>query len=348
MEKTKRLNTRNLVFILSLAVFISLLNSCSQKKEQHISFAFYNVENLFDTIDDPAVSDERYLPDSEIPWNTERYLHKLDNLTKVMSSVDTSGYPTLFGLCEVENISVLNDLVNHPGIKNADYSILHKNSPDERGIDVALLYQADKYTPVTTRFLHLPFPFDSENKTRDILYSKGVFSDKDTLHVFVNHWTSRWGGREETEPYRKFTGETLKRITDSILNAQPQANILIAGDLNDNPSDSSVSIKLDARAVTKPIYNNSLYNLSLNKFNMGEGTLYYKSWDMFDQIIVSGNMLEGRKGIKVETVDQEIIKYDWMLYHPKTGDARPSRTAAGKYYGGFSDHLPVFIRMTVR
>lgn len=333
---------------LSLIVLIGILGSCSQKKEQAFSFAFYNVENLFDTIDDPSISDERYLPDSEIPWNTERYRHKLDNLTKVMTSVDSSAYPTLFGLCEVENIDVLQDLVSHAGLKDANYRIVHKNSPDERGIDVALLYRDELYTPVETQYITISFPFDIENKTRDILYSKGLLAGSDTLHIFINHWTSRWGGQEKTEAYRRFIGETLRIITDSILRSQPKANIIIAGDLNDNPTDLSIIEDLGALPITGSIKDNSLFNLSLNKFENGEGTLFYKSWDMFDQIIVSGNMLQGKKGIKVETIDQVIIKYDWMLYQPKKGPARPSRTAARQYYGGYSDHLPVFISMTVR
>lgn len=346
MKKFQTPDNWKIITLTSLIVIIGIFSSCSSKKKQSISFAFYNVENLFDTIDDPAINDERYLPESEIPWNTERYQHKLDNLTKVMSSIDTSGFPTLFGLSEVENIYVLQDLVNHPSLKKANYQILHKNSPDERGIDVAMLYQNDFYTPVETQYIRIRFPFDTANKTRDILYSKGLVKGSDTLHVFVNHWTSRWGGQEKTEAYRQFIGETLKYKTDSILQAQPKACIIIAGDLNDNPTDISVKQKLGALPVTKPINGTSLYNLSLNLFNMGEGSLYYKSWDMFDQIIVSGSMLEGKGSIKVESIDQIVIKHDWMLYQPKEGPARPSRTAAGKYYGGYSDHLPVFIRMT--
>lgn len=346
MEKFKFFSNSKVITLLSLVVIVGLLNSCSPKKKQSISFAFYNVENLFDTIDDPTISDERYLPESDIPWNTERYQHKLENLAKVMSSVDSLGFPTIFGLSEIENNSVLQDLVNHPGLQKANYQILHKNSPDERGIDVAMLYKSEFYTPVETNFLRILFPFDTANKTRDILYAKGYVKESDTLHIFINHWTSRWGGQEKTEAYRQFIGEMLKNITDSILQSQPNANIIIAGDLNDNPTDISVKEKLVALPVTKPINKTSLYNLSLNLFNMGEGTLYYKSWDMFDQVIVSGNMLEGKGGIKVETIDQVIIKHDWMLYQPKEGPARPSRTAAGKYYGGYSDHLPVFIRMT--
>jgi hypothetical protein len=333
-----------LAFILISIIFIS---SCKKKPAKIISFAFYNVENLFDTIDDPTINDNRYLPDSKIPWNTERYQHKLDNLAQVMSSIDTSGFPTIFGLCEVENLQVLIDLISHPDLEGAGYSILHKNSPDERGIDVAMLYQNDHYTPIVTNYIKPVFPWNPEDKTRDILYSKGVAGTKDTLHIFVNHWVSRWGGREETEPSRRFIGKLLKNITDSIFSLQPNANIIIAGDLNDNPTDVSIAGDLTALPVIKPYQKKSLYNLSYHLFEQGEGSLYYKSWDMFDQVIVSSSMLKGRNGIQTLSDDQTVIKYDWMLYQPKEGPARPSRTASGRYYGGYSDHLPVFIKMKI-
>ncbi len=336
-----------LALLSALLIIIIFISSCAKKPVQTISFAFYNLENLFDTIDDPRIDDNKYLPDSKIPWNSERYQHKLDNLTKVMKSIDTTGFPTLFGLCEVENIDVLKDLINHPDLKEAGYSILHKNSPDERGIDVALLYQSKHYTPVETNYIKLVFPWDPTNKTRDILYSKGVVGKNDTLHIFVNHWVSRWGGQEETEPSRRFIGGLLKNITDSILSLQPNANIILAGDLNDNPTDVSITDDLGALAVNEPYKEKALYNLSHNLFLQGEGSLYYKSWDMFDQIIVSSSLLKGNNGIKSMTEEQKVIKYDWMLYQPKKGPARPSRTASGKYYGGYSDHLPVFIQMRI-
>ena len=332
-----------LITIIALQLVFS---SCTRKPAQSFSFAFYNVENLFDTIDDPHIRDNSHLPDSDIPWTSERYRHKLDNLSKVMSAVDTGGYPSLFGLCEVENIDVLLDLINHPSMNKAGYRILHKDSPDERGIDVALLYQANVYAPAETQYIQVIFPDDPNNKTRDILYSKGVVYGKDTLHIFINHWVSRWGGQEKTEPHRRFIGALLKTVTDSIFATQPNANIIVSGDLNDNPDDLSIAKDLGAQSPAKPLNKNSLYNLSLNKFEQGEGSLYYKSWDMFDQVLVSSSILDGKNGIKVDSEDQLVIKHDWMLYHPEKGPARPSRTAARSYYGGYSDHLPVLIKLT--
>jgi hypothetical protein len=303
------------------------------------------VENLFDTINDREKQDDRYLPDSQIPWNTERYEHKLNNLTKVINAIDSVALPSVIGLSEVENVSVINDLVNHPSLASTGYQIIHQECEDERGIDVAMLYHPDQYTPLETNFIELIFPFDPSNRTRDILYSKGLTSRKDTVHIFINHWTSRWGGQEETEPKRRFTAEVLKSITDSIFNTQADANIIIAGDLNDNPDDISIAKDLVAIEPTEPYLDSKLYNLSIKQYKMGKGTLYYKGWDMFDQIIVSTALLNGKNGMLATSRDQQIIKKDWMLYYPEHGEPRPNRTATNKYHGGYSDHLPVFLKV---
>ncbi len=340
---TKKINGFNAAaLIVLLTVF--LVFSCS-KRTQTFSLAFYNVENLFDTIDDKHKNDNKYLPDSKVSWNTERYQHKLDNITKVFAAIDSTELPSVIGLAEIENIAVLTDLVHHPTISAANYKILHQESEDERGIDVALLYRPDKYTPVETTYIKLVFPFNPTNGTRDILYSKGLANDKDTVHIFINHWTSRYGGQEKTIPFRKYTAQVLKVYTDSIFSVNPHANILIAGDLNDNPDDESVAVDLGAVEPVQPYLNKRLYNLSVKQYKMGGGSLYYRGWDMFDQIIVSTPVLTGENGIKATSRDQTVVKKDWMLYYPKRGEPRPSRTATSQYYGGYSDHLPVFLKM---
>lgn len=339
-----------IVAIVTFSVII-LATSCQKKAPTTFSFAFYNIENLFDTINSEGVNDEKYLPSSKVAWNTERFNHKLDNLSRVIKNIDSAGFPALLGICEVENRGVVEKLIAHPDLINANYSIVHKESPDERGIDVALLYNPKVFTPIRNSFIKpdLWYKKDSvvvEELTRDILYSKGLINNSDTLHVFINHWVSRWGGQEQTEPQRIEIAKTIKRITDSILNIVPQANIIITGDLNDNPTDKSVFNELEAKEITPELKDKTLYNLSLKKFKAGTGSLFYKSWDMFDQIIVSTAMLTGKSGLKLSSPDQEVIKKDWMLYQPKKGPALPSRTASGgNYYGGFSDHLPVMVHI---
>ncbi len=333
-----------LVFI---ALLIYLISSCKKDEMKPFSVAFYNVENLFDTIDNPQTRDNDHLPTSKIPWNTKRYEHKLNNLSKVMSAINGQGFPTVFGLAEVENRQVVEDLIKTGKLKNAGYKILHKDSPDERGIDVAMLYQPAIYQPVKTRFIQLQFPSEPANPTRDILYSKGLLYGKDTIHIFINHWVSRYGGRQKTAALRRFTGHLLRLMADSIFNVDPNANILIMGDLNDNPTDKSLVISLGAKVPEQPFAKKQLYNLALKPFKSGIGSLYYKGWNLFDQVIVSTAIVGGYNGVKTNSFKEEVFKKSWMLYHTKEGLSLPNRTAGKYYYGGYSDHLPIIVRMKV-
>lgn len=338
---------RYLSLVIAAFAVVYFLSSCNNNKADRFSFAFYNVENLFDTINDPYTRDDDHLPDSRIAWNTERYYHKLENLAKVMHSIEPGGFPSVFGLSEVENRKVIEDLLNQPLLKKAGYKIIHKDSPDERGIDVALLYRPREFTPVKTEFIRLNFPGDSSYGTRDVLHVTGMVNGDNEIHIFVNHWVSRWGGQEATEPFRIYTAEKLWGISQHIFSNNPQANILIAGDLNDNPTDKSLVDGLQTLEPKKPLEKERLYNLAVIPYKNGLGSLYYKGWDMFDQIIVSTPMLTGENGMQVTSLSQSVIKHDWMLYHPKKGEPRPNRTSAGKYYGGYSDHLPVYTEINL-
>ena len=330
-------------------LFLSLLilTGCGVKKigkTEIAKIAFYNVENLFDTIDDPNVNDEEFTPEGRQNWNSEKYATKLDHISQVFLSMDSAQAPVLIGMAEIENRQVLEDLIQKSHLKDFNYEIIHQESPDFRGIDVALIYRPDIYTPIINQWFAIHFPFDSAYTTRDILYSKGnIFGDK-VLHVFVNHWTSRSGGQEVTDTKRNFIATFLKTKTDSILSVEPDANILIMGDLNDNPTDISITESLNALPISDPISKNKLYNLSLQKFQNGEGTLYYNSWDLFDQVIVSGNLLIENSSLIIDPSSFEIYNPDWIVFKDNKGIKRPNRTASGnRYYGGYSDHLPVYI-----
>ncbi len=329
---------------LTLFAFI-LLGSCSEKKskiQDSAILAFYNVENLFDTINDPNTNDEDFLPEGRQKWDTKKYDHKLKNLSDVLLSIDSTEPPALIGLAEVENKEVLIDLIQNSKLKDYNYSIIHKNSPDFRGIDVALIYRSDYFQEISNNWINISFPFDSSYTTRDILYSKGKIFNDDIIHVFVNHWTSRYGGQEATTAKREFLGALLKAKSDSILKIEPNANIIIMGDLNDNPTDLSLTESLKSLPVSETILNDKLYNISLEEFQRGEGTLYYRSWDLFDQIIVSGALLDDENSLKLKHPDIQIHKPDWVLFEDNKGLKRPNRTASGgRYYGGYSDHLPV-------
>lgn len=351
LKKICKMN--NLLKISSILLFVIILsNSCDRgtevSKSKSLSIAFYNVENLFDTIDDPNIYDEKYTPESELNWDLEKYTHKLNQLSKVISSIDTlNDFPAIIGLSEVENLDVVKDLVRNPLLKKANYKIIHKDSPDERGIDVAMLYQDKYYMPLENKFIYVKLP-DSGNKTRDILYSKGILAGADTVHIFFNHWASRWGGQEKTEPLRIFIAKMLKHASDSIMQQNPDALIIMAGDLNDNPTDKSVFDFLAAHKPEKSVKTGELYNLAISKYEKGEGSIYYKGWSMFDQFIVSSELLNTDNKIHLKSNSQNVVKYDWMLFTPKNGEARPNRTAAKNYYGGFSDHLPVMIYLNVK
>ncbi len=337
-----------LLSVISLLFFAFFGSSCHNTELRPFSAAFYNVENLFDTIDNPMTRDNDYLPSSKVSWNTKRYRLKLQHLARVMSSMENGHFPTIFGLAEVENRQVVEDLIHTGKLKDAGYQIIHKDSPDKRGIDVALLYNPKIFKPLVTRFIRLHFPTEPDFTTRDIIYTKALVYGVDTIHVFVNHWVSRYGGEDRTAPLRMYIAHKERLICDSIFNEQPHANILIMGDLNDNPTDPSIRSSLGAVAPKAPLQQKQLFDLGAIPFRNGKGSLYYKGWDLFDQMIVSTSLIAGHNGIKVNSEQEEIYKAKWMLYQPKKGPAVPNRTASSRsYFGGYSDHLPVLVRMRV-
>ncbi len=322
-------------------LFSSFIVGCFQSPFNKATIAFYNVENLFDTIDDPLKNDKDFLPDGRNKWNSEKYFHKLENISKVLSSIDSINLPAIIGLSEIENIEVIRDLINTGELKNGNYKIIHKESPDERGIDVALIYREKYFHPQYQKAIEIIFPFDKNEKTRDILYIKGITDGGEILHIFVNHWTSRWGGKKKTKPMRLFTASVLKQYSDSLLKNDKNANIIILGDLNDNPDNESVFKVLNAKKPVKPVKPATLNNLLFEKFTEGGGTLFYKDWDMFDQIIVSSNLIDEN----LICGEAKIFNPEWILFKTKEGEFRPNRTQGRHYYGGFSDHLPVYFTL---
>jgi endonuclease/exonuclease/phosphatase family metal-dependent hydrolase len=310
---------------------------------------FYNVENLFDTIDDPAKNDADFLPGSRIAWTMERYQAKLDRLSQVISAMAGDKPAAVIGVCEVENKDVLNDLVASPAILKYQYQVIHRESPDERGIDNALLYDPEQFRPASVRAIPVDITSFGEDHTRDILYVKGVTSKNktDTLHIFVNHWPSRSEGKEVSEPKRLVAAHVLKEATDSLIALNNHPLIIIMGDFNDEPSDKSLTEGLGAFPPSTSIEPAKLYNLGYPPFQQGKGTLYYKDWDLFDQVIVNGAFLMNTKGITVPFAEEGIFSPDWLLYKNNDGTLRPNRTAAKEYYGGYSDHLPVYLDMMI-
>lgn len=336
---------RLLLAILTAAFLFSACpaqNSLLKSSPNGFTIAFYNVENLFDTIPDPSINDLEYLPDSKVPWTSERYHTKLNNISRVIAAMDTLDFPHLIGLSEVENKAVLNDLVSNDLLTLADYSIVHIEGNDPRGIEVAMLYRNKYFKVLHSEAIQVESPDD--RPVRHLLYIKGINANSDTLHVFVNHWTSRFSGSEQTIAARIASAQKLRSVVDSLLLLQPMANIIIGGDFNDNPDDASLFVHLIALAPDDAIRPGNLYNLAMEPWLLGEGTLFFRSWDFFDQIIVSSALLYGGP-LRAGAI--EVIKRPWMLFTPPQGGvARPNRTASGsRYFGGYSDHLPVMIRL---
>lgn len=334
-------------FIVFFVLIITLLQTCKTTYHNSITIAFYNVENLFDTIDNPNTNDNLFLPESKLNWNSKKIKQKIDHISRVLLSINIKQPPSIIGLCEIENLNILNDLILKSKLNKYDYHVIHKDSPDFRGIDVAMIYRPEDYKPLTNNWIEIKFPFNRISKTRDILYSKGLLSNNDTIHIFVNHWPSRSGGQKASEPKRIYLSKIIKEKTDSIFNKNPKANILIIGDFNDNPDNKSILNGLKAQNLMDTIRYNSLYNLSSSKYKRGEGTLFWETWNFFDQVIVSGNLLLNNK-TKLQGNTHHIFKEEWILFTDHKGNQYPSRTASSdKYYGGFSDHLPVWLELKV-
>lgn len=309
---------------------------------------FYNVENLFDTADDSLTRDEEFTPEGDKHWTGYRYFDKLTKIAKVVLNLGGWEPPALIGLCEIENRKVLEDLVSITPLKKFNYQIIHRDSPDARGIDVALIYQPEIYTPFQNRWLTVSFPFDTTLTTREILYSAGTIGS-DTLHLFVNHWPSRRGGQAVSEPKRAIAAERVKMVVDSIFQKNRYAAIIITGDFNDGPEDISVSQHLGAMAHAdfKPA---TLYNAMHNlKFKKGLGTHKYREeWNTLDQFIFSASMLDPKAPIHILPEDVHILEAPWLMEDdPFNPGEKPLRTYAGpKYLGGYSDHLPIYLDMT--
>ncbi len=334
-----------------IPVFLLLITSLflfnfSYAQNKSYSILFYNVENLFDTIKDEQKNDNSFLPENEkYHWNTAKYLHKLENISKVIANINEN-LPDIIGFAEVENRSVLEDLFQEKLLKKANYQIVHFESSDMRGIDVALAYKKECFNLLYERNVTIKYHPNSKYKTRELLYVKGVTAFNDTLHLFVNHWKSRMGGVAKTEEKRIRYATIVKELSDSIMQADKNPSIIIMGDFNDNPDNKSISEILGAKKPERKICNQSFYNLMYSSYDEGEGTLYYKSWELYDQIIVSGNLFCKKKGIQKPKAS--IFKPEWLLYDDNGTLIPYNSYYKGKYISGFSDHLPVYIEFKVK
>ena len=334
-------------------LFFLLLHASAYSQEadrkpvENYRIMFYNVENLFDAYDDSLKRDEEFTPGGERHWTNYKFYEKLNKVYKVIMAVGEWQPPAVVGISEIENRFVLEKLIGETPLKNFKYRIVHHESPDRRGIDVAMLYREDYFEPFYNEAIPVVFADDTTYKTRDILYVKGLIGQQQMVHIFINHWPSRYGGYLATVNRRNTAARILKKHTDSILMLNPQSAIIIMGDFNDGPEDQSFSEVLKAIPPSDTILPTALYNLMLaQQDDWSYGTLKYRdNWDVFDQLVVSGGLLQGQSGIKIH-LDKAIIFHDDFLLENDNRymGMKPRRTFVGfKYNGGFSDHLPVYI-----
>ena len=299
---------------------------------QSLTMVELNCENLFDYRHDEGKDDAEYLPEATRHWTKKRYWKKLNNIAQELLSTSDDGIPDLIALCEVENDSVLNDLTRRSLLRNAGYEYLITNSPDVRGIDVALLYSPFSFAPIRSYPLRVK-PVDGMRPTRDILYVSGLISSGDTLHVFVVHAPSRYGGERYSRPFRQVVADRLCQSLDSIRAITTDAQILIAGDFNDGPDSP----------MLQQICRQRIRNLTKDArgANGAKGTYRYQGeWERIDHILASPNIYN-----KVDTAfihSPKFLLEDEKLY----GGLRPRRTYNGmRYQPGYSDHLPLVVRL---
>jgi len=335
--------------ILLITVLISVIASSfdgyGYNKKRNFTVVFYNVENLFDTKNTPDGRDAEFTPDGKNKWTEDRYLKKLDDISKVLSSVNKNELPEIIGLCEIENRTVLDDLIATKLLSGGNYKIEQFESPDFRGIDCALIYRPDEFKVLKSTPIKVVFADEPKFTTRDILYVKGETNNHEEFHIFVNHWPSRTGGLEQTEPKRMAVAKILKNKIDSVQNINPDANILVMGDMNDEPSNKSLSEVLSAKSPE--VQNAVLVNLMYPVHNSKKGSYNYRgNWNMLDNIIVSAGLIDNQ-GFQCKEKEGYVFHEKWMEYEVKNGEISPNRTYGGpNYYGGVSDHFPVYIHLT--
>ncbi len=345
--------------VLALFVLACIPFSCAKAQKDQISHTvvFYNVENLFDTLDDPNKKDEEYLPGSELKWSHARYEAKLDALAKVILAAGGGQPPMLIGLAEVENAQVVEALGRKIGGESATYGLAHRESPDTRGIDCALLYRNDKsgFRVERVDAIRLNFPDDSAYTSRDILHVTGKLKGvKQPLHVFVNHWPSRTGGEKESEGRRIVAATALRAAVDSLRVAEQNPLILAMGDFNDEPDNRSLGDVLGAATefsnLNNPAQNGALMNLMGPADSRGEGSYNYQgNWNMIDQFVVSSALVPSTHCPRCCVAqDAAPFREEWMMYKSERYGPQPNRTYGGpNYYGGYSDHLPIRLTLSV-
>jgi len=333
-----------------IVIAVAVLPGCRQpERPARIAVAFYNCENFFDTSRNPTKDDEEFTPTGKYHYGRKIYEQKLRNIATVLQSMEAPYGPALAGLAEIENKQVLQDLVTQPEIASRHYRFVWFDGPDERGINVALLYDPARCTllhaqPLAVRLDTLPVTGEVPKRTtRDVLYATAILAG-DTVQVFVNHWPSRTDGDAGSRPRRIAAARVLKHTMNSLLTRQPIAKIIVMGDFNDNPADSSIRQVLQANGGVDHITADGLFNPFASLYRQGQGTeVYDRNWNLFDQVMVSGGLVNGHsRGLRYDSAG--IYRPDFLTDHHKGREGAPYRGWLGTYWqNGFSDHFPVLL-----
>lgn len=336
------------IFRPDLTIFFMLLQcslalSGQNRQAEDYRIVFYNVENLFDPFDNPATNDGEYTPTGKCHWTMSRLDHKVMMVYRAIIAASNGHFPDIIGMAEIENLWVIEYLIKHTPLKEGHYGIIHKESPDPRGIDVALLYRKETIVPVDYDFIPVHGGGSSRFSSRDILHFKAKL-DKETIHFFVNHWPSRSGGYVETLGKRNLAARIVRQYLDSLLEKSPQSKLLLMGDFNATPDEDCFSKILGATLHPEQTNTSQLVNLSQFWLKSATtGTIRTKGhWEIFDQFICSGNLLYGN-GLLVLPSKTSICTEDFLMEADNRYlGKKPFRTYMGPvYHGGVSDHLPI-------
>jgi hypothetical protein len=334
---------KNLLILAIVFFGINLAYGQTEKQYKIGCIAFYNLENLFDTI--PGDNDQEFAPNTAKVWNTKKYFEKMDNMATVINGIGadvTGSAPAVIGLSEVENITVLNDLVKADPIKQYNYQIVHFDGSDRRGVDCALLYRPEFFTVTKTAMYKLVTDIPNFI-TRDQLVVTGMY-DGEEMTFIILHWPSRSGGQKPSMPKRAAAADLTRQICDSILNVNPAAKIVVMGDLNDDPIDASVKKHLNTAGTKEEAVLPKLYNPDEELFKKGIGSLAYDdNWNLFDQVIISPSFLDKDK-TSYRFYQAHIYNKPFLMQKEGKFKGYPFRTYVGNnYMGGYSDHFPSYI-----
>lgn len=345
-------------YIITFLFIISVATCAQSNNDQFLFVSFWNLENLFDTFDDPQKNDNEFLPEGSKQWTTDRLERKFYNLARVIRSMNNGNGPDILGVCEVENKNLLDSLVSKY-LFDKKYLTESPEAPDKRGIQTGIIFNSEKLKLLQV-FIDTIY-LGQDIQTRLLLGGKFLLKPKaDTLYVFVNHWPSRRGGVGESEPRRIKAAKTLRNRIEKILSQNNRAKIIVMGDFNDEPINNSILNYLEAKPIlcdsieminkiTLNEDNSDLFNLAYKSFSQGEGSYKHRDhWNMLDQIIVSKELITNSR-IRYLCNSFQIYKPEFMITKSGKYQGTPFPTYGGnRYLGGYSDHFPITAKFTIK